>query len=166
MDYTFPILKTPAALFFEDFDAGGALFYANYARVFDRARSDLLGPQNLNYRGHFKDGTCLVVAEARFKYLKPIFLDDNVIVASQVFAVKRGSLIINQYLLSNLDDNQITNLEESKNILHKSSFKLTCVNWVDKKPIALTEVFKNAFGIPDSLELVSKTQQTLAMPEL
>lgn len=166
MDYVFPIFMSSAPLYFEDFDAGGALFYANYARVFDRVRSNLLSSQNLTYNGIFKEGTCLVVAEVRFKYLKPIFLGDNIFVASQVMAVKRGSFIMNQYLLLSRSDTHPADINEFENILHKSSFKLTCVNWIDKKPIALSDVYKNAFGIPESLDQVSKAQQILTMPEL
>ena len=87
----------PIRIYWEDTDAGGIVFYANYLKFFERARTEWLrelgfGQQLLREetRGMF------VVSETTVKYLAPARLDDTLTVTAQLQEAGRASLTIAQ----------------------------------------------------------------------
>ena len=93
----------PVRIYWEDTDAGGIVFYANYLKFFERARTEWLrslgiGQQQLREQ----TGGILVVTDARLRYLRPARLDDELIVTAQLQETGRASLtIVQQALLNN-----------------------------------------------------------------
>ena len=90
-------------IYWEDTDAGGIVFYANYHKFFERARTEWLrslgiGQQQLREQ----TGGIFVVTDARLRYLRPARLDDELIVTAQLQETGRASLtIVQQALLNN-----------------------------------------------------------------
>lgn len=64
-------------VYYEDTDAGGIVYYANYLRFFERARTDWLRAMGLTHRELSRHaGLGLVVRDCALRYLRPARLDD------------------------------------------------------------------------------------------
>ncbi|WP_114954090.1 tol-pal system-associated acyl-CoA thioesterase [Sphingosinicella terrae] len=84
-------------VYFEDTDVAGVVYYANYLRFLERARSDMLRAAGIDQRAVLEAGDGVyVVAEARIKYLRPAKLDDVLLVLSEVEEVRAASCLIHQ----------------------------------------------------------------------
>ena len=84
-------------VYFEDTDAGGIVYYANYLKFIERARSDMLRVIGVDQRAALDEGEGVyVVAEARIKYHRPARLDDDLVVVSTVEKVLAASVTIHQ----------------------------------------------------------------------
>ena len=87
-------------VYWEDTDAGGVVYYANYLRFFERARTEWLrvlgfSQQRLREEG----GTQFVVSDAHVRYLAPARLDDELSITVRVVHAGRASLTVDQQAL-------------------------------------------------------------------
>jgi acyl-CoA thioester hydrolase len=87
----------PIRIYWEDTDAGGIVFYANYLKFFERARTEWLrslgfGQQVLRD----ESGGMFVVSETAIKYHSPARLDDTLVVTAELQDAGRVSLTIAQ----------------------------------------------------------------------
>ena len=91
------VFTWPIRVYWEDTDAGGIVFYANYLKFFERARTEWLRSLGVN-QGGLKEsgGGMFVVSETSVRYLQPSRLDDELLVTAQLEAGGRASLIIAQ----------------------------------------------------------------------
>jgi acyl-CoA thioester hydrolase len=87
----------PVRVYWEDTDAGGIVFYANYLKFFERARTEWLRSLGLEQR-QLKDttGGMFVVSDTQVRYHRPARLDDELIVTATPIEVGRASLTIHQ----------------------------------------------------------------------
>lgn len=86
----------PVRVYWEDTDAGGIVFYANYLKFFERARTEWLRSLGVA-QGELKErGGMFVVSETSVRYLAPARLDDELLVTAQLQESGRASLIIAQ----------------------------------------------------------------------
>jgi acyl-CoA thioester hydrolase len=84
-------------VYFEDTDAAGIVYYANYLKFVERARSDMLRAIGIDQRAALDAGEGVyAVAEARVKYHRPARLDDDLLVVSTLEAVRGASVTIHQ----------------------------------------------------------------------
>ena len=95
-----PIFRYPVRIYWEDTDAGGIVFYANYLKFFERSRTEWLraagvGQQQLREL----TGGMFVVSDAQLRYHRPARLDDELIVTAQLQETGRTSLTIGQQAL-------------------------------------------------------------------
>ncbi len=91
------VFTWPVRVYWEDTDAGGIVFYANYLKYFERARTEWL--RSLGFeQGHLQQtfGGIFVVGEAQVKYLRPARLDDQLQVTAQLQTIGRSSLTLVQ----------------------------------------------------------------------
>ena len=87
-------------VYFEDTDVAGIVYYANYLKFIERARSDMLRSAGIDQRSVLEEtGGVYVVAEARIKYRRPARLDDALVVLSQVKEVRAASCVIHQRVM-------------------------------------------------------------------
>ncbi|NQW92920.1 MAG: tol-pal system-associated acyl-CoA thioesterase [Polaromonas sp.] len=91
----------PIRVYWEDTDAGGIVFYANYLKFFERARTEWLRSLGIEQQ-QLKDrtGGMFVVAQTSVRYLRPARLDDELIVTAQLEISGRASMTIAQRVLS------------------------------------------------------------------
>jgi acyl-CoA thioester hydrolase len=83
----------PIRVYYEDTDAGGIVFYANYLKYFERARTEWLracGVDQSRLAGN--DGVVFVVKRTVLDYHAPARLDDVVTVASRIERLGRASV--------------------------------------------------------------------------
>lgn len=94
---TLQVFEYPVRVYWEDTDAGGIVFYANYLKFFERARSEWLralgiGQQTLRE----ETGGMFVVSETHVKYFQSAKLDDLLRITAQLQTSGRASLTIAQ----------------------------------------------------------------------
>ncbi len=95
-----PIFRHTLRVYWEDTDAGGVVFYANYLKFFERARTEWLRSfGHSQQRLRDETGAIFVVAETSLRYLRPARLDDVLVVTVQVQGAGRASLLIDQQAL-------------------------------------------------------------------
>ena len=84
-------------VYWEDTDAGGVVFYANYLKFFERARTEWLRACGIEQEAmRLAQRTMFVVADTRVRYLRPARLDDQLQVTVDVREAGRASLDIRQ----------------------------------------------------------------------
>jgi acyl-CoA thioester hydrolase len=87
-------------VYFEDTDAGGVVYYANYLRFMERARSDMLRAAGIEQRKALEGGEGVyAVAEVAIKYRASARLDDDLLILSEVREVRAASCIIHQRVM-------------------------------------------------------------------
>ena len=90
--FTFPV-----RVYWEDTDAGGVVFYANYLKFFERARTEWLRAAGVEQQRLRDDiGAMFVVAEVQTRYLAPARLDDLLHVTVRVEEQGAASMVIVQ----------------------------------------------------------------------
>ena len=83
-------------IFYEDTDLAGIVYYANYLKFIERARSEMLSNLNISQKELFEDGKVFVVTDLKAKYLLPAFFGDNLEVVTELKEVKGASLLLKQ----------------------------------------------------------------------
>ena len=95
-----PIFRYPVRIYWEDTDAGGIVFYANYLKFFERARTEWLRSRGVGQQQLRElTGGMFVVSDAQLRYHRPARLDDELIVTAQLQETGRASLTIGQQAL-------------------------------------------------------------------
>ncbi|MDP3797126.1 MAG: YbgC/FadM family acyl-CoA thioesterase [Polaromonas sp.] len=98
----------PLRVYWEDTDAGGIVFYANYLKFFERSRTEWLRSLGIEQQ-RLKDSTggMFVVSDTQIRYHRPARLDDELIVTACMVETGRASLIIRQQALLKTERNDL-----------------------------------------------------------
>jgi acyl-CoA thioester hydrolase len=92
--------KWPVRVYWEDTDAGGIVFYANYLKFFERSRTEWLRSMGIEQqRLRESVGGMFVVIETSTHHHRPARLDDQLVVTASLLEMGRASLIIGQQAL-------------------------------------------------------------------
>ena len=84
-------------VYWEDTDAGGVVFYANYLKFFERARTEWLRSLGFGQeRMRIESGVMFVVTDTSLRYLRPARLDDLLDITVQVEHAGRAQMTIAQ----------------------------------------------------------------------
>ena len=87
-------------VYWEDTDAGGVVFYANYLKFFERARTEWLRSfGHSQQRLREETGAIFIVAETSIRYLRPARLDDQLDVTVELLEAGRATMSIVQRAL-------------------------------------------------------------------
>jgi acyl-CoA thioester hydrolase len=91
------VFSWPIRIYWEDTDAGGIVYYANYLKFFERARTEWLRSFGIAQQALREDtGGMFVVAQAELRYLKSARLDDELLVTTSLLTPGRASMTIHQ----------------------------------------------------------------------
>ena len=86
-------------VYYEDTDAGGVVYYANYLKYLERARTEALtkiGLSNLQIKEKF--GSLIIVKSCNIEYKKSVHLEDELTVRSFVKSITKTSFFMNQII--------------------------------------------------------------------
>ena len=86
-------------VYYEDTDAGGVVYYANYLKFLERARTEALttiGLSNLQIKEKF--GALIIVKSCNIECKKPAHLEDELSIRSFVKSVTKTSFFMNQFI--------------------------------------------------------------------
>lgn len=87
----------PIRVYWEDTDAGGIVFYANYLKFFERARSEWLRSLGIQQQAlRHSTGGMFVVGATELRYLRSAQLDDALCVRTRVQQAGRATLVLAQ----------------------------------------------------------------------
>ena len=87
-------------VYFEDTDAYGIVYYANYLKFMERARSDMIRAVGVDQAAELRaSGSAYAVVEVDIRYLRPGRLGDDLLVLSSVEAVRAASVLIHQRVM-------------------------------------------------------------------
>ena len=88
-----PPFRFPVRVYWEDTDAGGVVFYANYLKYFERSRTEWLRARGVEQQAlREREGAIFVVSDLRVRYLLPARLDDQLDIDATLQASGRASL--------------------------------------------------------------------------
>jgi len=121
-------------VYYEDTDAGGIVYYANYLKFFERARTEWLREIGVNQQSFLQQKLGFVVRKVEMDNLASAKLDDLLEVTSTILTLKRASLVFQQ---------QITN--QAKQLICTAQIRIACVDFSQNKPCAIPESILGAF---------------------
>jgi acyl-CoA thioester hydrolase len=95
-----PLYRHPVRVYWEDTDAGGIVFYANYLKFFERARTEWLRSLGVEQQAmRDRTGALFVVSDASVHFRAPARLDDQLDITVGVHHAARVSLLLHQQAL-------------------------------------------------------------------
>ena len=89
-------------VYYEDTDAGGIVYYANYLKYLERARTEALasiGLSNLQIKQKF--GALIIIKSCNIEYKKSAHLEDELKIRSFIKSITKTSFIMNQFITKN-----------------------------------------------------------------
>ncbi|WP_185266916.1 tol-pal system-associated acyl-CoA thioesterase [Halopseudomonas xiamenensis] len=81
-----------ARVYFEDTDAGGIVYYVNYLKFMERARTELVRSLGFDQSALQRENIIFVVHSVSARYHAPARLDDELVVSAAVLELKRASV--------------------------------------------------------------------------
>jgi acyl-CoA thioester hydrolase len=113
----------PIRVYYEDTDAGGVVFYANYLRFFERARTEML--RHFGFEQDVlrdQENLLFVVRSVAVDYLKPARFNEQIAVSAKVVEYKKTSLTFEQ------------NITRQQDLLCTASVRIACLDAQSMKP--------------------------------
>jgi acyl-CoA thioester hydrolase len=126
----------PIRIYYEDTDAGGVVFYANYLKFFERCRTEMLRAAGFEQDSLIRNERIIfVVRSVQIDYLKPARFNELISVTAGIIEEKKASLLFEQFIYRGED------------VLCKGLVRIACVDPETMRPKAipkiLIEQFKN-----------------------
>lgn len=130
-----PPFSWPVRVYWEDTDAGGVVYYANYLKFLERARTEWLSSLGLEQDQMARDaGVVFVVRRVEADFLMPARFNDRLQVRSQLVELGRASLSMKQQVLRGED------------LLLQAQVKVACVQHAGFRPARIPDLVSQAFG--------------------
>ena len=123
----------PVRVYWEDTDAGGVVFYANYLKYFERARTEWLRGLGFSQEAMRRaDGVMFIVSQTSVRYLAPARLDDLLRVTVDLREPGRASMTLFQQAW------------RGDTVLADGEIRIGCVGAADFKPTRIPKTLVNA----------------------
>jgi len=121
-------------VYYEDTDSGGVVYYSNYLKFLERARTEFINSIGLSNKKLLEEyKTLIIVKTCNIEYLKPAKLEDKLHIYSSIESFNKASFIMNQHIKKNND------------LIVKAKLKLVTVNQ-DGKPVKIPIVLEKKFN--------------------
>jgi tol-pal system-associated acyl-CoA thioesterase len=91
--------RWPVRVYIEDTDAGGIVYYVNYLKYMERARTELLRACGFGKTAILDEQLMFVVCDVQVDYLRPARLDDELIVTARICERGAAQLLFEQRIL-------------------------------------------------------------------
>lgn len=123
-----PSHRLPLRVYYEDTDAAGVVYYANYLKFCERARTEWLRAAGFE-QGRLREerGLVFVVRAVQADYLRPAWFDDQIEVVTRIDHLGRASVRFAQ------------GVERNGEVLFQSQITVACVDWHKKKSAAIPQ---------------------------
>jgi len=112
-------------VYYEDTDAAGIVYYANYFRFIERGRTELLRTLGHDQNALMKEGIAFAVRSANVEFLKPAKLDDLLTVETGIASLGRAQVTFAQRVL------------RDQELLLDAKIRVACIDPVRGKPIPM-----------------------------
>ena len=115
-------------IYYEDTDAGGVVYYANYLKFLERARSEAIYSMGLTNKKLLNDhGTIIIVKSCKINYKKPAIFEDSLEIISKIKTIGKSSFTMDQMI------------KRKEEVISESEIVLVTVN-PEGKPIRIPDV--------------------------
>jgi acyl-CoA thioester hydrolase len=122
------LFSWPVRVYYEDTDAGGIVYYANYLKFFERARTEWLRAAGVGQQLLLdKHGAGFVVRSVRIDYHAAARLDDEIVLTLAVTKFGRASVVFSQQAL------------RGEQLLAAAEVKVGCVDLATLRPRAFPD---------------------------
>jgi acyl-CoA thioester hydrolase len=115
-------------VYYEDTDAGGIVYYANYLKFFERARTEWLRALGINQSIFLEQNTGFVVTKVEMNNKASAKLDDLLTITTTISRLKSASLVFSQQIIN-----------QHQQTLCTAVIKVACVNLSIAKPCIIPE---------------------------
>ena len=120
--------KYNTKVYYEDTDAAGIVYYANYLKFLERARSEAIYSIGLTNKKLLNDhGTIIIVKSCKIDYKKPAKFEDLLEIISKIKTISKSSFTMDQMI------------KRKEEIISESEVVLVTVN-AEGKPIRMPDV--------------------------
>lgn len=119
----------PVRIYYEDTDAGGVVYYANYLRFFERARTEML--RHFGFEQDVlrdQESLLFVVRSVAVDYLKPARFNEQIDVSAKIVEYKKTSLTFEQ------------NITRQQDLLCTANVRIACLDVQSMKPKLIPSV--------------------------
>lgn len=146
-----PVHTHPVRIYWEDTDAGGIVYYANYLKFFERSRSEWMRHLGVEQGALLaNDGCMFVVSEAAAKYHRPARIDDLLDITVHIKQIGQASITLLQtaWIQAAQDSNA------APVMACQGTVRLACVRQLDMRPSKIPQ------HIAELLAAVQSNKQT------
>jgi acyl-CoA thioester hydrolase len=127
--------RHPLRVYWEDTDAGGIVFYANYLKYFERARTEWLRARGVQQQALRETaGVIFIVADTQVRFLRPARLDDLLHVTVSPQEIGRATMSLNQQAWHGSD------------LLVEGSIRIGCVDAQTLRPRRIPDSLLSALA--------------------
>ncbi len=120
-------MNFPVRVYYEDTDAGGVVYHANYLHFLERARTEFLRQAGFSQQALLGESLAFVVKKMDINYQKPAHLDDLLNISTELMELGKAKIVFSQSIWR--DDC----------CLIQSTVVVACVNLKQMKPVAIPE---------------------------
>lgn len=113
-------------IYYEDTDAGGIVYYANYLKFFERARTEWLRALGIEQDDLMERSIGFVVKRVEMDNQAPAKFNDLLSIESEIVELKKASMVFRQQILNS-----------NKKVLVKALIRVACVDLVRMKPLPI-----------------------------
>ncbi|GAA5315287.1 MAG: tol-pal system-associated acyl-CoA thioesterase [Candidatus Pelagadaptatus aseana] len=131
----------PVRVYIEDTDAGGIVYYVNYLKYMERARTELMRSLGYDKPAFMEEDKLMVVHSANINYRRPALLDDSLTATAVVSKLARSYLVFQQKIW------------RDRELLCEGEIKVACVHSDGMKPAPLPQ------SVRESVAAVMDDQQ-------
>ncbi|MGQ0748974.1 MAG: tol-pal system-associated acyl-CoA thioesterase [Betaproteobacteria bacterium] len=118
----------PIRVYYEDTDSGGIVYYANYLKFMERARTEWLRALGFTQRDLAeREGVVFVVRALGIEYLRPSRFDDSLQVTVEPVKVGAGQIVVAQ------------EVRRAAELLASAEVRLACVNVATMRPVRIPQ---------------------------
>lgn len=118
-----PPFRHTVRVYWEDTDAGGIVYYANYLKYLERSRTEWLRSLGVEQQAlRASSGAIFVVSDARLRYFAPARLDDQLQVSAEPAGIRKASMTIVQRVLRDTE------------LLAEGEIRIGCVDALTLRP--------------------------------
>ena len=135
----------PIRVYYEDTDAGGVVYYANYLKFYERARTEWLNHLDINQVEMLDNDVAFVVTRAEIDYLKPAKLNNELVVKSRILKVSAASVEFEQQLFLQDKSDKDKNLLLNPVLLNRANIKVACLKLKSFSPCRIPAKVKEEF---------------------
>ena len=138
------LFSIPIRIYYEDTDAGGLVYHANYLKFMERSRTEWLRHLGIEQKTLLEQSIGFVVQQLTMKNSKAAEFNDMLSVSCQIVELKKASMVFRQHACRVKDsanthnkNNNVTSTE--KELLVSAEVRVACVDLEKRRPIAIPD---------------------------
>ena len=118
-------------VYYEDTDSGGVVYYSNYLKFLERARTEMINSIGLSNKKLLEEHkTLIIVKSCNVEYLSPSKLEDRLQIYSSIESLNKASFVM------------IQDIKKDDDLIVRAKIKLVTVNY-EGRPIKIASVLEN-----------------------